>query len=54
MKYDKGTATAWEKLGEGPFETHADAFDYAYAEVGVPWVIFRESEQCYWILVPVD
>jgi hypothetical protein len=31
----------WDVSGEGPFDTRGQAYDFAYAEVGVPYVLLR-------------
>ena len=35
---DDGIA-GWHDVGEGPFDSAADAIEFADAEVGIPWVV---------------
>ena len=32
-----GVGGGWRDVGEGPFDTHVEAADFADAECGVPW-----------------
>ena len=42
----------WEDSGEGPFDTRADATEFAQAEVGLRWKV-EKSERGWLVMVAV-